>query len=125
MTKPKPNKKEEITDLIDPSAYDNESLRDTFKVGAVMAFTQATIKITKIDRKNKRTWGEHIVLVNQRIVGTHHEHDVDTSKVAYDFHGAPWCRDCKVPVTEPSTEDGDKKALDRKDRDEKDLISAQ
>lgn len=103
------NKKEEITDLIDPSAY--ESNFEDFKKGAVMKFAEATIKITKIDRKNKRTWGEHITLVNQRIVGTHHEHDVDTSKASYDLFGTPFCKDCKVAVTETSTEDGEKRHL--------------
>lgn len=118
-------KKEEVTDLIDPDAYDDKSMNDTFKVGAVMKFAQATIKITKIDRKNKRTWGEHITLVNQKIVGSHHNHNVDSSKTAYDEYGIPYCWDCRVTVDELSTEDGDKKALDRKDREDKDLIATQ
>lgn len=109
------NKKEEITDLIDPTAYDNKSLDSVFKKGAVMKFTNATIKITKIDRKNRRTWGEHITLVSGKTVGTHHEHDVDSSKDAYREYGIPFCNDCQVAVDEPSTEDGDVKALDRKD----------
>lgn len=107
-----PNKKEEISDLIAPEAYDDP----TFQKGIVLKFAKATIKVTKVDRKNKRTWGEHISLVNQRIAGTHHEHTVDSSKTAYDEYGVPFCEDCNVPVDQPSTEDGDKKALDRKDK---------
>ena len=109
------NKKEEISDLIDPSAYDSPD----FQKGLVLKFAEATIKITKVDRKNKRTWGEHIVLINNAIVGTHEGHDVDHGKGAYNMFGMPFCKDCKVKIDEPSTEDGEKKALDRKDREEK------
>lgn len=105
------NKKEEITDIISPQAYDDPN----FKKGLVLKMTKATIKITKVDRKNKRTWGEHITLINQQIVGSHHEHDIDSSKEAYDQYGMPFCNDCQVLIEEPSTEDGEVKALDRKD----------
>lgn len=105
------NKKEEITDLIDPDAYQDP----TFKKGIVLKFQQATIKITKIDRKNQRTWGEHIVLVSGKTVGTHDGHDVDSGKGAYDEYGIPFCNDCQVPVDEESTEDGEVKAKDRAD----------
>lgn len=114
------NKREEITDLIDPAAYDDLD----FKKGFVMRFTGATIKVTKIDRKNKRAWGEHINLVTQNIVETHDGHDVDHGKGAYDMFGMPFCKDCKVKIDEPSTEDGEKKALDRKDREQKEPQSA-
>lgn len=110
-----PNKKEEITDLIAPEAYDDP----LFKKGLVLKFTKTTIKVTKVDRKNKRAWGEHITLVNQKIVGTHQDHEVNSTKEMYDEYGLPFCEDCLVPVDQPSTEDGDKKALDRKDRDNK------
>lgn len=111
---PSPGFREEITDLIDPKAYDDKA-NESFKVGAVIKFSQATIKITKIDRKNKRTWGVHTVLVDQKIVGQHHLHEVNRSKEAYKEYGAPYCEDCEVRIDEPSTEDGEKKALDRRD----------
>lgn len=55
------NKKEEISDMIMPQAYDDIN----FKPGLVLKFTKASIRITKVDRKNKRTWGEHIQLYDQ------------------------------------------------------------
>jgi hypothetical protein len=105
------NKKEEITDIISDEAYADPD----FKKGLVLKFQKATIKITKVDRKNKRTWGEHIVLVKGNVIETHQDHNVDSSKEAYDLYGMPYCTDCEVPVNEVSTEDGDVKALDRKD----------
>lgn len=102
------NKKEEISDMIDPSAYDDPE----FKKGILLKFQLASIKITKVDRKNKRTWGEHIQLASGIVVHTHDGHDVGGGGEG-DF---PFCNDCQVNINEPSTEDGDKKALDRKDK---------
>lgn len=48
--------KEEITDMIEDRAYEDKA----FKPGFVLKFSQATLKITKVDRKNKRCWAEHI-----------------------------------------------------------------
>jgi len=112
------NKKEEITDLFDPEAFDDP---EYFVVGRAFKFATATIKITKIDRKNKRVWGEHITLVSGRTVNSHDGHDVGGGGPG----DLPFCNDCKVSIDEPSTEDGDKKALDRKDaEDESNLQTA-
>ncbi len=95
--------KEEITDLISEKGMAN------LKVGKILIFDRATIKVTRIDRKNKRIWGEHISLVDQTIVRTHYGHKVDATQKP------PFCTDCELTVDQASTEDGDKKALDRID----------
>lgn len=100
-------KREEITDLFNDKIYDDPS----YKVGRILKFESATLKITRIDRKNKRMWAQHTELIDRAPVVSHSGHDVVSDE--YDF---PFCRDCKVSITEPSTEDGDKKALDRADR---------
>lgn len=108
-------KKEEISDMLDPKAFDDPNFqaartkKDGTVDGTVLKFEKATIKVTKIDRKNKRAWGEHIVLVDQKTTYSHLGHNVD---MTLDM---PWCSDCEVPVNEPSTEDGEVKALNRKD----------
>lgn len=99
------NKREDISDMIKSEAYDDPE----FKKGLVLKFERTTIKITRIDRKNKRAWGEHIQLHDQRITLSHYGHEVDLTE------NTPFCIDCEVPVSESSTEDGDKKFLDRKD----------
>lgn len=102
------NKKEEISDMITDEAYDDPN----FKKGLVLKFAQATIKLTKVDRKNKRTYGEHIVLVGGNVASTHDGHNI----IPTGPGDLPYCKDCKVNINEPSTEDGEKKALDRQDR---------
>lgn len=100
-------KSEEITDMMTPVAF-----RD-FKVGKVLGFADGTrIRITRIDRKNQRMWGKKVELVNQTITRTHYGHDVSSGGEG----DLPFCNDCQVNINEPSTEDGDKKALDRADR---------
>lgn len=101
--------KEEITDMMTDKAF------KTFKVGQVLKFAQATIKITKIDRKNKRMWGKHIEMVGNDTVYGHYGHNVDTTGDALEEYGKPYCTDCEVVITEPATEDGEKKFLDRRD----------
>lgn len=109
-------KREEITDLFGDvyTEKDPETDKFVFRVGRVLRFEYegsfTTIKVIKIDRKTKRMWGEHIELVNQKIVRRHYGHDVDTEQAP------PFCNDCQVPVTEGSTEDGEVKYQDRKDR---------
>lgn len=111
--------KEEITDLFNlkPEIYtdiDLDTDKFRFHKGKVLRFkyegSLTTIRITKIDRKNKRMWGQHIELVNPAIAKSHYGHNVDTTQVPM------WCTDCDVPITEHSTEDGDVKAADRKDK---------
>lgn len=108
--------REEITDLFGDvyQEKDTDTGKFVFRVGRVLRFNYegslTTIKVTKIDRKSKRMWGEHIELVDQSVTRTHYGHDVDTEQAP------PFCNDCQVPVTEVATEDGMKKYLDRKDR---------
>lgn len=108
--------REEITDLFGDvyQEKDTDTGKFVFRKGRVLRFdyegSLTTIKVTKIDRRAKRMWGEHIELVDQKIVRSHYGHDVDQKTAP------PLCLDCNVPVTQPSTEDGDKKALDRQER---------
>lgn len=101
---------EDISDLM--SIRDRRRLG--VKVGKVLKFKDGdkvtVIRVTRIE--GAKMYGVHTELVNQTVTRTHYGHDV-INKV----EGAiPFCRDCKVPINEPSTEDGDKKALDRADR---------
>ncbi len=100
------NKREEITDLISSKAYADPN----FKKGLALKFEETVIKVTRVDRKNKRCWGEHIELVSKRVFDTHRDHII---AIKGDM---PFCTNCNVPVSQPSTEDGDVKALNRKDR---------
>lgn len=100
-------KSEEITDMMTEKAF-----RD-FKVGKMLGFADGTrMRVTKIDRKNMRMWAVKIELVNQTVTRSHYGHSVDAT-IPGDI---PFCNDCKVNINEPSTEDGEKKALDRADR---------
>lgn len=109
-------KKEEISDVMADKSYTakDDTGKYVFYVGRILKFSYEgspiTIKITRIDRKNKRMWGEHIALYNMDIGMTHYGHDVDSSDNA-----RVWCRDCDVEVSEPATEEGEVKALQRAD----------
>lgn len=108
--------REEITDLIADAAY--RPIKDGgIKPGQLLKFQYANIKVTKVDRKNKRVWGVHVQLSQHKNVSSHTGHDVDVTQ------NPPFCRDCEVPVTEHSTEDGDKKFLDRRDDEERNMLS--
>lgn len=98
--------KEEITDMIMDQAYDDPK----FKKGFVLKFANATIKITRVDRKNKRSWGEHIKLINHNKGMSHYGHIIDATQ------NPPFCEDCEVYVDELATKEGHKKAQDREDR---------
>ena len=107
-----PNFKEEITDILTP-----EGIRSgLYEKGQLLKFQTATIKITKLDKKNGRAWGEHVVTVNGTVAGTHEGHDV----VSTGPGDLPFCNDCQRSINEPSTEDGEKKYLDRKDAENED-----
>lgn len=108
-------KREEITDIIDEvrSRYTEENFRKLrIKKGRVLRFnyegSPTTLRITRV--ANGRYWAEHIQLHDQRIVRSHTRHDVDQTSTP------PFCNDCQILVTEPSTEDGEKKYQDREDR---------
>lgn len=97
--------KEEITDFITDKAYEDPK----FKKGLVLRFQKATIKITRVDRKNKRTWGQHITMMPVSTAMGHYGHNIDlTVSPAY-------CTDCEVSLTESATEEGEVKATQRKE----------
>lgn len=97
------NKREEITDIITPEAFDDPE----FKKGIVLKMEKATIRLTRVDRKNKRVWGEHIVMVDSKPVDTHLGHNVDTSEEVIFIHGVPYCTDCSMPVSEEAKKEQD------------------
>lgn len=105
------HKKEELTDIIKPEAFDDPK----FKKGLVLKFAEATIKLTRVDRKNRRVWGEHITLVNQRVTLSHYGHLINATEEMQQIYGTPFCEECNVPLTEESTEDGDVKAAERRE----------
>ena len=100
------SKREEISDMIVPEAYDDPN----FKKGLVLKFTKATLKLTKVDRKNKRVWAEHISLYDFNKGMSHYGHDVDTSDPARIY-----CNDCKLEISDEATTEGDIKATHRQD----------
>lgn len=108
--------KEEITDLISDKGIME------LKVGQVLGFNYegsvTRIKVTKIDRKNMRIWGEHVDLIDVNTGMSHYGHDLDRTQ------SPPWCNDCQVPVNVESTEDGDMKAAIRQEQEEKDAASS-
>lgn len=119
---------EEISDMMTPKSYiDRVDGQYVFRKGKVLKFNYegsiTSLKITKIDRKNQRMWAVQINLHDQRIVVSHYGHSVDTTGEALEKYGSPWCEDCEIPVTEPSTEDGDRNALDRRDDEERNVLS--
>jgi len=101
--------KEEITYIISDEAYDDPN----FKKGLLLKMEKANIVITRVDRKNKRTWGRHIQPVNQSIATTHYGHNIDTTEEIQAEFGAPYCTDCEVPLNEQATVDGKRKANER------------
>jgi len=103
--------KENISDLIDPKAYKDPK----FKKGLVLKFSEATIRITRVDRKNEKTWGEHIKLVNNNKGFSHYEHHLDSTSDMLKEYGVPYCSDCEIPVSEMANNVGHKKAQDRED----------
>lgn len=125
MTKnsaPNQGLREEITDMMADKAYTakDSNGKFVFHVGKVLKFSYegsiTSIRVTRIDRKNKRMWGEHVELVDPNIVKSHYGHNVDSSAEALKKYDVPFCTDCQVPVNQDSNEDGEVKAADRKDR---------
>lgn len=105
------SKREEITDMIVPEAYDDPK----FKKGLVLKFTKATLRLTKVDRKNKRVWAEHINLYDFNTGMSHYGHDIDTSDPARIY-----CNDCKLEISNEATMEGEIKATHRQEEvDEK------
>lgn len=117
-----PGKKEEITDMMQDKIYTERTIDGdfVFRKGKLLKFRDGNnftnMKITRIDRKNKRVWAQHIKTFDRSVVYQHRRHAVDVTPETTKEYGVPFCTDCGVPVTEPSNEDGEVKALDRADR---------
>lgn len=114
MNKPKVGFKEEISDLFPPAAFEDF---EYLKKGKVFEYEGGiVIKVTRVDRKNKRAWGEHIELVNHNKGFSHYGHNLDSTEEAIKQYGVPYCTDCETPVSEMASNEGHKKAQDREDR---------
>lgn len=106
---------EEITDVLTP-----EGIRSgQFKKGQMLKFNYegsiTTLVITRIWVHKGRAWARHADTAAQTVVATHYGHNVDSTEEAQREYGVPYCTDCEVPVNEPSTEDGEVKAANRRD----------
>ncbi len=95
----KPNKKEEITDLFGDKI---DKALEIYKKGQVLKFEMATIRITRVDKKNNRIWGEHIDLHKEAVINSHKDHQIGEP----DENGVPFCEDCQTPVTKMATNEG-------------------
>lgn len=99
------NKREEISDVIPDKLWEHPD----FKAGYVLRFDEATLKITKINRRAKRVWAEHVQLVERIVANTHDNHHIDLTG------SPPYCLDCKVYVDEPATAEGKAKLEKRQE----------
>lgn len=95
----KPNKKEEITDIFGDQIAQAVNV---YKKGQVLKFELATIRITRIDRKHNRIWGEHIDLYREEVINSHKGHAVGEP----DENGIPFCEDCQAPITKMASTEG-------------------
>lgn len=109
-------KKEEITDVISDEAYGDPK----FKKGLVLKFAKATLRLTRVDRKNKRVWAEHISLYDFNKGMTHYGHDVDGSDPQHVY-----CRDCKLEISDEATKEGEIKAAHRQEEVDEDEAEKQ
>ena len=104
-------KKEEITDLIS-----DEGIRN-LKKGQVLKFNYegsiTAIRITRVDRKAMRIWGEHINLAEPGKGFSHYGHNLDVTPETVNAYGYPYCEDCEMPVNEQGTLEGDNIAQER------------
>ena len=100
------SKREEITDMITDAAFGDPN----FKKGLVLKFAKATLKITRVDRKNKRVWAEHISLYDFNKGMSHYGHDVDVSDP-----NKVWCNDCNLEISDQASKEGDIKAGHRQE----------
>lgn len=109
-------KKEEITDILTVEGI----LSGDFKKGQMLKFNYegslTCIKITKLDKKNGRAWGEHISPIAQNVALSHYGHAIDVTKETMEEFGNAYCQDCEVVVSEQATLAGKTKAQHRADR---------
>lgn len=109
-------KREEITDLIKPEAFDDPK----FKKGLLLKFTKASIVITRVDRKNKRVWGEHQKTYEFNTAISHYGHNVEKND-----DGSAYCNDCMTEIDQAATEEGEVKAIQRQKEQEDEEEAAQ
>ncbi|UOF80581.1 hypothetical protein [Caudoviricetes sp.] len=107
--------KEEITDILTA-----EGVRSgDFKKGQMLKFeyegSVTCIKITRIDRKNGRAWGEHIEPINNNVALSHYGHNIDTTEETIKEYRVPYCTDCEMPVNNEASDEGKKKAEEREE----------
>lgn len=113
-------KKEDLTDMMIDRAYTDrdENGKYVFYKGRVLTFSYEGspihIKITRIDRKNKKMYGEHIALYDFNTGMSHYGHEVDTTDTAHIY-----CNDCKVEISQPATEEGEVSAIMRQKEQDK------
>jgi hypothetical protein len=113
-------RKEDLSDMMIDRAYTDKDERGrfVFHKGKVLKFdyegTPIHIRITKIDRKNKKMYGEHISLYDFNTGMSHYGHDIDASDKERIF-----CRDCNVEISQPATEEGEVKAIMRQREEDK------
>ena len=103
---------EEITDIITDEAYQDKN----FKKGILLKFKDASLVITKVDRKNKRVWARHTKLIKSNIGLSHYGHNLDATKEVLDKYNVPFCTDCEVPLDLEANQAGKTKYADRKKR---------
>lgn len=107
--------KEEITDILTADGIRSGE----FKKGQLLKFeyegSVTCIKITRLDRKNGKAWGEHIEPVNNNVALSHYGHNLDATEEAIREYRVPYCTDCEVPVNAEASADGKRKVQERED----------
>lgn len=118
-------KKENLTDMMVDRAYTDKDEHGKFMFykGRVLTFSYEGspihIKITRIDRKNKKMWGERIALYDFNTGMSHYGHDVDSSNSEHIY-----CNDCKTEIDQAATEEGEVAAIMRqKEEDAKQVVN--
>jgi len=107
-------KKENLSDMMIDRAYTDkdEHGKYVFHVGKILKFSYEGspihIKITRIDRKSKKMWGEHVNLYDFNTGMSHYGHDIDVTDPARVY-----CNDCKTEIDQPATEEGEVAAITR------------
>lgn len=108
--------KEEITDILTPDGCKSGE----YKKGQLLKFEHegsvTCIKITRIDRKNGRAWGEHIEPVNNNVALSHYGHNLDATEEAIREYRVPYCTDCEMPVNSEASAEGKRKVQEREER---------
>lgn len=107
--------KEDISDILTADGIRSGE----FKKGQLLKFeyegSVTCIKITRLDRKNGKAWGEHIEPVNNNVALSHYGHNLNTTKKTIREYRVPYCTDCEMPVNAEASADGKRKAQERED----------